>query len=62
MFGDEMNEETSSQIEYYLNSYISLNNDVKKRHIKELFSSNDFKKFLYFLKKSSTDESDRSIY
>ena len=60
MFGDEMNEDTSSQIEYYLNSYISLNNDVKKKHIKELFSFNDFKKFLYFLKKSRTDESDPS--
>ena len=31
---------------------------MEEKQIKELFSFNDFKKFLYFLKKSRTNESD----
>lgn len=51
MFGNEANDENESKIEYYLNAYIALNNYVKEKQIKELFTFNDFKKFLYFLKK-----------
>jgi len=42
----------------YLDAYESLNSYVKEKQIKELFTFNDFKKFLFFLKKSRTDESD----
>ena len=55
MFGDEINDENEPKIEYYLNSYIKLNNYVLEKQIKELFTFNDFKKFLFFLKKSRTD-------
>ena len=58
MFKDEITEEVEQQIEYYLNSYIALNNYVQEKHIKELFSFNDFKKFFYFLRNSRTDELD----
>ena len=60
MFDDEYNEENESKIEYFLNAYIKLNNYVIEKQIKEIFSFNDFKKFLYFFKKSRTDESDSS--
>ena len=58
MFGDEYNDENESKIEYFLNSYIKLNNYVIEKQIKEIFSFNDFKKFLFFMKKSRTEESD----
>ena len=58
MFGDEINEENEQKIEYYLNCYIKLNNYVIQKQIKELFTFNDFKKFLFFLKNSRTDPAD----
>ena len=58
MFGEEINEENEPKIEYYLNSYIKLNNYVNKKQLKELFTFNDFKKFLFFLKNSRTDVTD----
>ena len=42
MFGDEINDENEPKIEYYLNSYIKLNNYVIEKQIKELFTFNDF--------------------
>ena len=60
MFGIEMNEENEPKIEYYLNAYIKLNNYVQEKQIKELFTFNDFKKLLFFLKKSRTDENEPS--
>ena len=57
MFGDEMSK-NESNIEYYLDAYMSLNSYVKEKQIKELFTFNDFKKFVFFLKKSRTDESE----
>jgi MoxR-like ATPase len=58
MFGEEYNDENESKIEYYLNAFIKLNNYVIEKQIKELFTFNDFKKLLFFLKKSRTDELD----
>ena len=60
MFLDEINEENVPKIEYYLNAYIALNHYVLEKQIIELPIFNDFKKFLFFLKKSRTDESDPS--
>jgi len=56
MFQTEANDENESDIEYYLNAYIALNNYVKEKQIKELFTFNDFKKFLFFLQNSRIDE------
>ena len=58
IFGDEINDDNESKIEYYLDCFFLLNKFVKEKHIKELFTFNDFKKFLFFLKKSRTYESD----
>ena len=58
MFGNEINEENEPKIEYYLNAYIALNHYVLEKQIIELSIFNDFKKFLFFLTKSRTDESD----
>ena len=58
MFGDEVNIENEPKIEYYLNCFIKLNNYVVKKQIKELFTFNDFKKLLFFLKNSRTDKDD----
>ena len=50
--------ENESKIEYYLNAYIKLSNYILKEQKKELLTFNDFKKLLFFLKKSRTDEAD----
>ena len=59
MFNDEY-DDNKSKIEYFLNSYIKLNNYIIEKQIKEIFSFNDLKKFLFFLKKSRTELSDPS--
>ena len=58
MFGDEANEDNEYNIDYYLDAFIKLNDYANKKKIKEIFTFNDFKKFLFFIKKSRTEESD----
>ena len=58
MFGEEVNYENEPKIEYYLNCFIKLNNYIVKKQIKELFTFNDFKKLLFFLRNSRTDKDD----
>ena len=60
MFGNEINDENEPKIQYYLNSYIKLNNYIIEKQLKELFSFNDFKKFLFFLINSRTNKEDPS--
>ena len=64
MFGEELNYDNETKIEYYLNCFIKLNNYVVKKQIKELFTFNDFKKLLFFLINSRTnkDDSKTSIF
>ena len=58
MFGEELNYDNETKIEYYLNCFIKLNNYVVKKQIKELFTFNDFKKLLFFLINSRTNKDD----
>ena len=58
IFGDEVNSENENKIKYYLDAFIKLNNYVNNKQIKELFTFNDFKKFLFFLQKSRFNEKD----
>ena len=50
------NEKLDKNIKYYLDSYISLINYTKEKHINELYSFNDFKKFYLFTKNSKINK------
>ena len=50
------NEKLDKNINYYLDSYFSLINYTKEKHINELYSFNDFKKFYLFTKNSKINK------